>query len=352
MLKKSNFPCRYDESASQKLKDQLAMKYGQRQEGSSAGTGNIKALSDELTTNKIAEIKKKILSNRRTRIKGETGEDADRGLAFNDMESDKTKEIRCRERQWRTRTTILQSNGKIFAKNVLAILNSVRAREEGRYGGQPRPEPGMPVRPGMQPPAPQPLPYNRYGQEHFRQADTEGFKIDTTGTYAGKTLKSVMTEGSVAKRPPIPHPQVPRPMPVAAKVMPPPAQPLQPQKPQKRVSKTPIIIIPAAPKSLITMYNVKEILQDLRFVSTEEKRAAGMKRDNDVLIQRRKEGGLTVPYRGKHGCCSEPDLGKFSLRGEKVDILPMQWAGGGEKKPGTVNKEEKKEERKQKEKER
>lgn len=289
---------RYDESASQKLKDQLAMKYGQRQEGSSAGTGNIKALSDELTTNKIAEIKKKILSNRRTRIKGETGEDADRGLAFADMESDKTKEIRSRERQWRTRTTILQSNGKIFAKNVLAILTSVRAREEGRYSGQPRPDPSMPVRPGMmQPPAPQPLPYNRYGQEHFRQADTEGFKIDTTGTYAGKTLKSVMTEGSVAKRPPIPHPQVPRPMPVAVKAMPPPAQPLQQQKPQKRVSKTPIIIIPAAPKSLITMFNVKEILQDLRFVSTEEKRAAGMKRENDVLIQRRKEGGLTVPYR-------------------------------------------------------
>ena len=273
------------------------MKYGQRPEGSSHGTGNIKALSDELTTNKIAEIKKKILSNRRTRIKGETGEDADRGLAFADMESDKTKEIRSRERQWRTRTTILQSNGKIFAKNVLAILNSVRAREEGRYGSQPRPD-SMPVRPGMQPPAPQPLPYNRYGQEHFRQADTEGFKIDTTGTYAGKTLKSVMTEGNVAKRPPIPHPQVPRPMPVA-KAMPPPAQPLQQQKPQKRVSKTPIIIIPAAPQSLITMFNVKEILQDLRFVSTEEKRAAGMKRENDVLIQRRKEGGLTVPYRGK-----------------------------------------------------
>ena len=274
------------------------MKYGQRQEGSSHGTGNIKALSDELTTNKIAEIKKKILSNRRTRIKGETGEDADRGLAFADMESDKTKEIRSRERQWRTRTTILQSNGKIFAKNVLAILNGVRAREEGRYGGgPPRPEPGMPVRPGMmQPPAPQPLPYNRYGQEHFRQADTEGFKIDTTGTYAGKTLKSVMTEGNVAKRPPIPHPQVPRPMAAPVKAMPPPAA--VPQKPQKRVSKTPIIIIPAAPKSLITMFNVKEILQDLRFVSTEEKRAAGMKRENDVLIQRRKEGGLTVPYRG------------------------------------------------------
>ena len=27
---------------------------------------------------------------------------------------------------WRTRTTILQSNGKLFAKNIMAILNSVK----------------------------------------------------------------------------------------------------------------------------------------------------------------------------------------------------------------------------------
>merc|ERR1712062_220835 len=42
----------------------------------------------------------------------------------------------------------------------------------------------------------------------------------------------------------------------------------------------------------------QEILQDLRFISTEDMKAkgGGMKRDNEVLIQRRKEGG-TVPYR-------------------------------------------------------
>ena len=47
------------------------------------------------------------------------------------------------------------------------------------------------------------------------------------------------------------------------------------------------------------MFNAKEVLQDLRFVSTEEMKAknANLKRDNELLIQRRKEGGLTVPYR-------------------------------------------------------
>ena len=63
------------------------------------------------------------------------------------------------------------------------------------------------------------------------------------------------------------------------------------------MSRTPIIIIPAAPKSLITMFNAKDLLQDLRFISTEDKRGAGAKRETDVLIQRRKEGNLTVPYR-------------------------------------------------------
>jgi len=286
-----------DESASQKIKDQLAMKYGANQEAGAAGAGEIKALSDKLDISKIAEIKKKILSNRRTRIKMD-GEEGDRGLAsFADMESDRTKEILSRERQWRTRTTILQSNGKQFAKNIMAILNSVKAREEGRYA-KPAPPPGAPgARPGM-PSAPrQPLPgYNRYGQELLTrgQAETEGFKIDTTGTYAGKTLKSVMDAGAgkAASRgaPVMPPPStVPRPAPQL--------QQGAPQKGGKRVSRTPIIIIPAAPKSLITMFNAKEILQDLKFVTTEDKRAGGAKRENDVLIQRRKEGGLTVPYR-------------------------------------------------------
>ena len=73
----------------------------------------------------------------------------------------RTKEILSRERKWRTRTTILQSNGKVFTKNVMAILASVRAREEGHFA---KPQvPGQPTKPGMQSTVPrQPLPgYNR-----------------------------------------------------------------------------------------------------------------------------------------------------------------------------------------------
>ena len=42
-----------------------------------------------------------------------------------------TTEILLRERDWRTRSTILQS-GKSFSKNVFALLSSIKAKEEGR----------------------------------------------------------------------------------------------------------------------------------------------------------------------------------------------------------------------------
>ena len=124
--------------------------------------------------------------------------------------------------------------------------------------------------------------YNRYDQEQFHGKDTHGFNIDTQQTFSGMTLKSV-TEGSQAQR----NKQ---------------AAALQQQMQNsssggrdggghtpnisggtgtpktgsaspgggsnsKRPSRTPIIIIPAAPKSLVTMYNAKDVLQDLRYVN-------------------------------------------------------------------------------------
>uniref|UniRef100_A0A8C2RLN4 Cell division cycle 73 n=1 Tax=Capra hircus TaxID=9925 RepID=A0A8C2RLN4_CAPHI len=190
---------------------------------------------------------------------------------------------RLRERVWRTRTTILQSTGKNFSKNIFAILQSVKAREEGRAPEQ-RPAPNAaPVDPTLRTKQPIPAAYNRYDQERFKgKEETEGFKIDTMGTYHGMTLKSV-TEGASARKTQTPAAQpVPRPG-----------------------SRTPIIIIPAATTSLITMLNAKDLLQDLKFVPSDEKKKQGCQRENETLIQRRKDqmqpGGtaisVTVPYR-------------------------------------------------------
>ena len=249
--------------------------------------------------------------------------------SYLDTEAETTKEIIARERLWRTRSTILQSAGKNFAKNVFAILSSIKAREDNAAG---RPAAVVVTEAPNATPANNPAPaapaaktqtqiaYNRYAQEGFGvNPDSEGFNIDTMGTYHGRTLRDV-TEGvaRVAKvaaanktlggaannnnGPPMP----------AAKAMPPPSRPLPSSTsasrpgaanaasattPSKKTSRTPIIIIPAATTSIITMYNVKELLQDCRYVSTEEKKAQQPRRDNEVLIQRRKADNSTVPYR-------------------------------------------------------
>lgn len=157
-------------------------------------------------------------------------------------------------------------------KNILALLGSIRAREEGRSG---------PLRPVMPPPTTvptrvtgPPAMYNRYDQERFirQKEETEGFKIDTMGTYHGMTLKSV-TEGPSAAPRGRQQPQPNRQQPTPDTIIPPGGTPrdggitaTQPRviPPGKRPSKTPIIIIPAATNSLITMYNAKDILQDFK----------------------------------------------------------------------------------------
>lgn len=112
------------------------------------------------------------------------------------------------------------------------------------------------------------------------------------GSYHGMTLKSV-TEGNQPKKPvaavqPMPTPQAPLASPGRMSVT---------TQNQKRISRTPIIIIPAAASSLITMFNARDILQDLKYVTTEEKRSAGAKKESEILLQRRKEASVTVPYR-------------------------------------------------------
>ncbi|CAG9815814.1 unnamed protein product [Phaedon cochleariae] len=279
---------RFEDTHVQKVREKLAAKLDGPKE-SSVTVDNIKSLSDAMSVEKIAAIKAKRLAKKRTTIKGndDTGQEYDIS-AILDLDVDITKDIISRERQWRTRTTILQSTGKIFSKNILAMLASIKAREEGRQRPPQQPPTVTPRQTPIRATA-QPSVYNRYDQERFnRQKEvTEGFQINTMGTYHGMSLKSV-TEGSAkANRPTPAQPQTP--LPVSAARPPPGGL-------QKRVSKTPIIIIPAGTNSLISMYNVKDILQDLRFVTQEQKKAEGGKRDNEVLIQRQRNG-QTVPYR-------------------------------------------------------
>ncbi|OXU19054.1 hypothetical protein TSAR_007446 [Trichomalopsis sarcophagae] len=292
---------RFEETHVQKVKEQLAARLDAPKE-SSVTVENIKSLSEAMSVEKIAAIKAKRLAKKRTTIK----ENDDIGMGSDlrvilDMDVDDTKDIVSRERQWRTRTTILQSSGKIFAKNIFVILQSIKAREDGKNRGPMAPTPMVTPRSTPMRPLPQPAVYNRYDQERFirQKEETEGFKIDTMGTYHGMTLKSV-TEGTnpAIRKPPPSASGNPSATPTSG-LLPTSAAKLTPQQvaQNKRPSRTPIIIIPSANTSLITMYNAKEILQDLKYVSNDEKRASGLKRENEILLQRRKDAGFTVPYR-------------------------------------------------------
>jgi parafibromin len=195
-----------------------------------------------------------------------------------DFDVDSTKDILKRERQWRTRTTI-QSSGKVFHKNIMALLQSIKAREEGRSRPQQQqafppklPEPTKIARINQ----PQQTQYNRYDQERFIQQKevTEEFKIDTMGTHHGMSLKSGASQQQKKPVPAAMPPGRPKEMLPASQ-----ARIVSQNAQNKRQSKTPIIIIPSSPNSLITMYNAKEILQDLKFMTTEEKKAIGSQRE-------------------------------------------------------------------------
>ena len=83
--------------------------------------------------------------------------------------------------------------------------------------------------------------------------ETDEFKIDVSKTFQGTSLKSV-TEGVSTGRKAVEQ----------ARTVPRPISDARPPPSNKKTSRTPIIIIPAATTSLIQMINVKDILQDLR----------------------------------------------------------------------------------------
>lgn len=288
---------RFEETQVQKVREQLAARWDVNQKETAVNMDNIKSLSETMSVEKIAAIKAKRLANKRTTIKRTDNEEA-MGTdlrAILDYDVDSTKDIISRERQWRTRTSVLQSTGKLFAKNIFAMLQGIKAREEGRNRPQAANPIKMPEPARITKPQPQLSQYNRYDQERFnrQKEETEGFKIDTLGTYHGMSLKSV-TEGSLAQRKAqanMPHgasgaAATPTALARGPKDLLPTAQARQlpANGPQKRPSRTPIIIIPSANTSLITMLNVKDILQDLRFISTSEKKLQGCQRESEVLL--------------------------------------------------------------------
>uniref|UniRef100_A0A2P2I2X2 Parafibromin-like n=1 Tax=Hirondellea gigas TaxID=1518452 RepID=A0A2P2I2X2_9CRUS len=306
MPKKARFD---DLAASQRFKQHLAMRFDAPKPKMNSIVSNIdRSLSEAMSIEKIAAIKAKRLAMKRNTIK----EDDDLPLDV-DFGIDVTKDITSKERVWRQRTTILQSTGKQFGPSILALLKSIKMREEGRQRQQQQQQTGVGslsagLGGGVVVQQQQNKSYSRYAQEMFNpKEETAGFKIDTMSSYHGMSLKSV-TEGGrkvtpqqqqhTPSLPPPPHKSpslIPTPSSTPQSGAASPSQ--SPSQQQKRVSRTPIIIVPNSQTSLITMFNCKDLLQDMKYITNEVRRKQSSKRESEILIQRCKEGGLTVPYR-------------------------------------------------------
>ncbi|RXM31261.1 hypothetical protein EOD39_7177 [Acipenser ruthenus] len=170
-------------------KERLAARLEGHKEGI-VQTDQIRSLSEAMSVEKIAAIKAKIMAKKRSTIKTDLDDDitALKQRSFVDAEVDTTRDIVSRERVWRTRTTILQSSGKNFAKNIFAILQSVKAREEGRAPEQRPTQNATQADPSLRNKQPVPAAYNRYDQERFK-----GKEVCPYGLYM---LKDAITKHS------------------------------------------------------------------------------------------------------------------------------------------------------------
>ncbi|KAI8083191.1 RNA pol II accessory factor, Cdc73 family-domain-containing protein [Gilbertella persicaria] len=60
--------------------------------------------------------------------------------------------------------------------------------------------------------------------------------------------------------------------------------------------KIPLVIVPAAPTAKFTLYNIKQFLEDQKYIDSQELREGGLKKPERVTIERKKPNGQIVPY--------------------------------------------------------
>ncbi len=85
-------------------------------------SSDLRSLSEAMSVEKIAAIKAKIMAKKRSTIKTDLDDDiTQKQRSFVDAEVDVTRDIVSRERVWRTRTTILQSSGKVRGGTLIFL---------------------------------------------------------------------------------------------------------------------------------------------------------------------------------------------------------------------------------------
>jgi len=297
----------YDQSGNKKLK----IIPGESIEKSAEAAESSAAFS-KLGPEKLAAMRAKLQAHKRTTIVdadielGKTGsgatdpsnKEADMLIA---MDSDPSKLIRSKEKIWRTRASILQSQSKNFAKTVLPLVNLITKMDDPnrKMQGQMPPVPtDMQMNSYQQQQQQQNMPknaYNRYDQERFVKLDI-GVEIDTKKSFVSGVANGL----SSYKQGTPPTNRIRDSITPIANGAPRPIDPVQsrhkttiPPRPTKRQSTVPIIVIPATNTSLINMYNASSILQELTY--TEGTPSKG--RESEILIQRKKSDGTHAAYK-------------------------------------------------------
>jgi len=227
---------------------------------------HLAAVSDKLTSEKLAAIKTKI----RTRKRGQI---ADTDIITGDITRGDIQSNNF-ERVWKTRVSILQSTGQDF-KSVLTWLEMIKKKEAGIST---KPDPMIPV--GRKEPRKFEQGYSRYEQEGLKGKTTGGFQINTLGSNTDHSLNALVSGVKRARKDD----------PVTV------TQPVTSPQSKKGRGRTPIIIVPASNQSIITLFNIQHLLENSRYISNDQARKMNPKIESEVLV-RYKSQGRTVSFK-------------------------------------------------------
>ncbi|EPB74081.1 RNA pol II accessory factor, Cdc73 family [Ancylostoma ceylanicum] len=239
----------------------------------------VRALNESLTADKIAALKQKRLTHQKTKIAAVDPEMISGGAPTEPLVTRYSMDVRKVERVYKTRKTVMNATKKTYTF-LFDVLKLIKTREEAakmkeRGLDSSKSQPAKFV--GM---------YNRYDQERFGKLNE--FQTMGTSSFVGTNLSSISSfqENKPAE---VAEPQKQEETKRTALATTIPQYVNSPDEPKKRVSRTPIIIIPSAMTSLLTIFNATDIIQDMNFVTTEEKRKEkNMPRKSQIYIQRKK----------------------------------------------------------------
>ncbi|CAI5449762.1 unnamed protein product [Caenorhabditis angaria] len=266
--------------------DEEALEEEQRRNAQAAQV-EVRALNENLTVDRIAEMRRKRQLHQKKNIVA-TDESAPGGSSL----SSSTKEIP-KVREHRTRENVMLGSRDL--SGVLDIIQAAQRQweiEEKKekvaaihattgHGNHPSSHSHQQNQQQQQQQQNR-SGYSRYAQESFATEKSHEFQTDQS--FIGSNLHA-LKQGNGGLKPVEPSPMRQS---GSSNIMS--KSPMNSGSGGKRPSRTPIIVVPGALTSLITIYNAKDILQDLTFVPSAKRKSETNKKLVDVIIQRVKNG--------------------------------------------------------------